>query len=70
MWKKQFIISLIISSAFFVSQFEIHLFFIVYDISQIMREKKNKTKTKTFLLYIIIHTPICNSIFIFYVSIS
>ena len=40
MWKKQFIISLIISSAFFVSQFEIHLFFIVYDISQIMREKK------------------------------
>ena len=46
--KKQFIISLVISSSFFVSQFEIHLIFIVYDVSRITREK-NKTKTKTFL---------------------
>ena len=46
MWKKQFVISLIISSAFVVSQFEIHLFFIVYDISRTMREKKKKKQNK------------------------
>ena len=73
---KQFIISLIISSAFFVSQLEIHLFFIVYDISRITREKKkekqkqkqNKTKQKHSC--IIIHTPNCNNIFIFDVIIG